>query len=284
MIDCHAHLWDPAAGHPWIRPGSPHHRSFGIDDLAAADAGTGAESTGTILVEASRGDAGETLALAETYRTHPGLVAGYVANLHVHAAAGPARFAALLDRLGAHRPHGMRLGGAELADTPAPERALLPVLAERGVVLELHLGRNALTDAAALAAREPALTVVVDHLGNPPHLRTDGLAGWRRGLALAAARPNVVVKLSGLATQQRGVPGGRVAALVGEVVDAVGPDRCVVGSDWPICLPAATRAESLALARAGLAGLTAAERERALAGTATRIYRLRPARHGGSAS
>lgn len=54
MFDCHAHLWDPAAGFPWLKAGSPHLRAYRAKDLETA--GTGLGITGTVLVEASRGD------------------------------------------------------------------------------------------------------------------------------------------------------------------------------------------------------------------------------------
>ncbi|QNS02193.1 amidohydrolase family protein [Streptomyces xanthii] len=271
MIDCHVHLWDPAQGFPWIRHDSPHHRTFDADDLAAS--GAAPDLSGAILVEASRGDAGETDALRAARLLRPDLVAGYVANLHVHAAAGPHRLRALLTEPHESRPSGMRLGGPRWTDTPEPARALLPVLADTGAVLELNLLAGALRTAADVAARHPAVTVVVDHLGNPPNLRTDP-GEWYADLDRAAAEPNLVVKISGLLTQQHRVPRERVAALVRRVVDTVGPQRCLIGSDWPICLPRGSRADSLGLSRLGLARLTARQREDVLHANAVRVYGL----------
>ncbi|MER5276783.1 amidohydrolase family protein [Streptomyces sp. NPDC002809] len=272
MIDCHVHLWDPAEGFPWIRPGGEHHHTFGEGELEQS--ATGLDLTGAVLVEASRGDAGETQALRELRLGRPDLVAGYVANLHVHGADGPGPLRLLLHEWGASRPNGMRLGGASWADTPEPARALVPVLAEEGLVLELNLHQGALTAAAGVADRHPELTVVVDHLGNPPDPRLPAADQWYRDIERAAASPNVVVKVSGLLTQQHGAPPGRVAHMVRHVVDTLGPDRCLIGSDWPICLPRGSRADSLAMSRSGLAHLTGDQRERVLHMTAVRVYGL----------
>ncbi|MFB8038254.1 amidohydrolase family protein [Streptomyces sp. NPDC056004] len=272
MIDCHVHLWDPAEGFPWIRPGSELHRAFDEADLERS--AEGLDLAGAILVEASRGDAGETLALRELRLRRPDLVAGYVANLHVHGADGPDSFRALLHELGDLRPGGMRLGGATWADTPEPARALVPVLAEAGTALELNLHRNALTAAADVADRHPGLTVVVDHLGNAPDPRTPAAGDWYRDVERAAASPGVVVKISGLLTQQHGVERRRVAHMVRHVVDVLGPDRALVGSDWPICLPRGSRADSLTAPALGLAHLTADQRHRVLHTTAVRVYGL----------
>ncbi|MFF3532378.1 amidohydrolase family protein [Streptomyces sp. NPDC002466] len=273
VIDCHAHLWNPGEGFGWIRPGSAHHRAFSALDLA--ESGAGCEPAGTVLVEAGRGDAGETLALRELRLRHPDLIAGYVANLQVHGEAGPHRLRALLDESDGARPNGMRLSGPAWEQTPESARELVPVLAGAGVALELNLGGGALRTAAEVAAEHPGLTVVVDHLGNPPNLRTGDPGDWYRDAERAAALPNVVVKISGLLTQQHGVPADRVDRLVRHVTDAFGPARCLVGSDWPICLPRGSRADSLAAVRRGIAHLSEGRRREVLHTTAARVYGLR---------
>ncbi|WP_158602772.1 amidohydrolase family protein [Jiangella rhizosphaerae] len=270
VVDCHVHLWDPARGFGWIRPGSPHHRAFGLDDLAASGRGTGVSVS--VLVEASRGDAGETAALRAAARRRPDLIAGYVANLHCYAGRSPRQFAALLRRWGADGPVGMRAGGQTWADVPPGVPALLPVLAEHGVALELNLHADAVRTAAELAARHRDLVVVLDHLGNPPNVAFADPGGWLRDLAAAAAEPGVVVKVSGLLTQQRGAALEDVDRLVAAALDAVGPERCMIGSDWPICLPAGTRAASLAASARALDGLTADGRAMVRHGTALRVY------------
>ncbi|MDX3099285.1 amidohydrolase family protein [Nonomuraea angiospora] len=271
MIDCHVHLWDLDQGYPWIRPGSPYHRTFTADDLAASGAGLGL--TGAILVEASRGDRAENVLLPDLRLRHPGLLLGHVGNLNACAGLGPARFAELLART---RPNGMRLGGASWESTPPGARALVPVLARHGVALEVNLHHAAVPAAAEAAARHPGLTVIVDHLGNPANLAAADPGEWREQVRRAARVSGVFMKISGLLTQQHGVPEERVAALVAHAAGEFGPGRCMIGSDWPICLARGSRAASLRLARRGLAGLDAAGRRLVLSGTARRAYGLMP--------
>ncbi|MFE7621284.1 amidohydrolase family protein [Streptomyces sp. NPDC057496] len=273
VIDCHAHLWNPGEGFGWIRPGSAHHRVFSLPDLE--ESGAGCDPAGTVLVEAGRGDAGETSALRELRLRRPDLVAGYVANLQAHGEAGPHRLRALLGGSDEARPNGMRLSGPAWERTPESARGLVPVLAGAGVVLELNLGDGALRTAAEVAAGHPGLTVVVDHLGNPPNLRTGDPGDWYRDAERAAALPNVVVKISGLLTQQHGAPADRVDRLVRHVTDTFGPARCLAGSDWPICLPRGSRADSLAVVRRGIAHLPEGQRREVLHTTAVRVYGLR---------
>ncbi|WP_053204380.1 amidohydrolase family protein [Jiangella muralis] len=269
IVDAHVHVWDPAHGFPWIRLGSPHHRAFTLADLEAAGA---PDVAGAVLVEASRGDAGETAALRDAARRRPDLIAGYVDNLHCYAGRTPRQFAALLRRWGRTGPAGLRAGGSTWADVPAGARALLPVLADHGVALELNLHAGAVRTAADLAERHPGLVVVLDHLGNPPNVARADPGDWLTDLAELNGRPNVVVKISGLLTQQRGAPTADVDALVAAALDAAGPDRCMIGSDWPICLPAASRADSLAAATRALDHLPADARTMVRRGTALRVY------------
>lgn len=97
---------------------------------------------------------------------------------------------------------------------------------------------------------------------------------WYRDVERAAEGTGAVVKISGLLTQQHGAPPQRVAHMVRHVVDTLGPDRCLIGSDWPICLPRGSRADSLAASRLGLAHLTDDQRDRVLRTTAVRVYGL----------
>jgi L-fuconolactonase len=53
-----------------------------------------------------------------------------------------------------------------------------------------------------------------------------------------------------------------------------GPRRLLFGSDWPVCLLAATYDEVLDAAEELFGGLTAAERDEVFEGTATRVYGL----------
>jgi L-fuconolactonase len=58
------------------------------------------------------------------------------------------------------------------------------------------------------------------------------------------------------------------------VLDAFGPERLMVGSDWPVCLLAGEYAEVAAISRDYFARLSAAERRLIEGGTAARFYGL----------
>lgn len=57
-------------------------------------------------------------------------------------------------------------------------------------------------------------------------------------------------------------------------IEAFGPDRLMFGSDWPVCLLAASYGDWVAAAGALTADLSPAERADIEAGSARRWYRL----------
>jgi L-fuconolactonase len=115
---------------------------------------------------------------------------------------------------------------------------------------------------------------VLDHLSKPD-IAGGAVEPWATHLAALAAEPNVTAKLSGLVTEAG--PQWTVDALrpyVDVALEAFGPDRLMAGSDWPVCLLAASYDEVFDAASQLCSGLSAAERADVFGGTAARVYRL----------
>ncbi|GEE00111.1 hypothetical protein nbrc107696_05570 [Gordonia spumicola] len=137
-------------------------------------------------------------------------------------------------------------------------------LADAGLVFHSFAYSHQLGELDLLARRFPETTIVVEHLGLPVGVfgpvgadtgttaaaRAEILGLWKERIAMLAARPNIVVKVSGLALgvlgygrETAGTVGGRgvlaemIGPLVLHVVDRFGPDRVVFGSDMPIDRP-----------------------------------------------
>jgi len=122
----------------------------------------------------------------------------------------------------------------------------------------------------------PDVTFVLDHLSKPP-IAAGELEPWASLLRSLAGEPNVFCKLSGMVTEADHaswtVDSLRPYAQV--VLEAFGPSRVMFGSDWPVCLLAATYAQ-VADAAAELVGqLSSDEQDQVFGGTAARAYRLR---------
>jgi L-fuconolactonase len=120
----------------------------------------------------------------------------------------------------------------------------------------------------------PQLSFVVDHISKP--VIGGDLEPWASGLRALAAQPNVTCKLSGMVTEASWTD-WKVSDLqpyVDVVLEAFGPDRVMFGSDWPVCLLAASYAEVVEAAEALTSSLTTPDREAIFGDTARRIYNL----------
>jgi L-fuconolactonase len=105
--------------------------------------------------------------------------------------------------------------------------------------------------------RHSDVRFVLDHAGKAPRSDRDA---WTEGVSSLAQLPNVTCKLSGLFTEAD--PEGTVA----RALRWFGPDRCMFGSDWPVCLLASEYGDAIELV---------GDDPDVLARTAIRTYGLR---------
>ena len=129
--------------------------------------------------------------------------------------------------------------------------------------------------AIELVRRLPSQRFVLDHLAKP-EIKAQRLEPWRERILELAAAPNVLGKVSGMVTEAawRGWTAADFRPYLDVVFTAFGPDRLMIGSDWPVCTLAADYATVVGLVLDALAGTPAAEREAVLGGNAVRFYRL----------
>lgn len=237
MIDAHVHLWRIGEhGCTWPpRDLKAIHRNVELPELRSLALTNGID--GVVLVQ-SQEDAADTdwlLSLADDP-----LVLGVVG---------------WSDLRGTVPSHPMLRGlrpmvqdrAADWHDDPAIDAALA-AMAERGLVLDALIRPRHLAALRRLAARHPALRIVLDHAAKPD---AADLSGWEAEMRAIADRPNVACKVSGLVTEPGLTP--RIAEVAAIVVDAFGTDRLIWGSDWPVLTLAEDYTAWLAQARALIA-------------------------------
>jgi L-fuconolactonase len=282
MIDAHHHVWDLARRpQTWLAGDdmAPIRRSFGLADLTPAASAAGVRRTILVQVLADPAETREFLALAEG----SDLVAGVVGWADLTSTAISEELAAL--RCG---PGGERLAGIRhlVQGEPDPwwlRRADvlrgLRAVADAGLAYDLLIGPHQMAAALAAVRAVPGLTFVLDHAAKPD-IRSGQREPWAGLLGQLAAEPNVYCKLSGLVTEadtaQWTIEDLRPYAE--RVLAAFGPGRVMFGSDWPVCLLAASYARVAGTARQLTAELSPGERAAVLSGTALRAYRLDPQR------
>ena len=119
--------------------------------------------------------------------------------------------------------------------------------------------------------------LVLDHLGKPA-IRNDDHRSWRRDLQSLAAMPHMACKLSGLVTEA--APGGSFGRALDPYLDTAlelfGPERLMFGSDWPVCLLAASYGEIADIIERWADRWSESEQRAGWGETARRVYGLPP--------
>ncbi|MDX1384438.1 MAG: amidohydrolase family protein [Thermoanaerobaculia bacterium] len=164
-------------------------------------------------------------------------------------------------------------------------------LARRDLVFDAWLYHPQIPEVASLADAFPDTTIVLDHFGGPLGIgRWAGRArevfeAWRPAVTELSRRPNVVVKLGGLAMPINGFGWHKRDRLPGseELADAqrpyhetcielFGPDRCMFESNFPVDKVSCSYSV-LWNAFKRIAGGASEDEKRALfRGTAERVY------------
>ena len=268
MIDAHFHIWRLGLNDCAWPPADlgAIHRDHELAEIATLARGVGVASA--ILVQSQESER-DTQWLVETARGSS-FVAGVVGWADLTALDIGARLDALVRAgpLVGVRP--MTEGCADDWFDAAAIDAGLATLADRGLTLDALIRPRHLASLDRLAARHPALAIMIDHAAKPS-IGVDR-EGWRDGLSPLAARPNVHCKLSGLMTEL--APDGSADDLrpyIEDLLALFGPGRLVWGSDWPVLNLRGSYEAWLACA---CAAVPSADQQAVFGGNASRFYGL----------
>src|SRR5262245_6558528 len=129
-------------------------------------------------------------------------------------------------------------------------------LAGAGVAYDLLVRARELPAALRTARAQPDLRLLIDHVAKP-RIRDGEVEEWAHALAPFAELDNVCCKLSGLVTEAdwNTWKPADLAPYVERVLDWFGEDRLMFGSDWPVCLLAASYGEVMDALDGALGGL-----------------------------
>lgn len=129
--------------------------------------------------------------------------------------------------------------------------------------------------AAEFVSRFPRQRFVLDHLAKP-FIKKQEMEPWKSDLQRLAKFPNIYCKLSGLVTeadwqdwrQEHILPYLEVA------MNCFGPERLMIGSDWPVCTVAASYSRTMKVVSEFISGCSDKIREGIFGGNAARFWRL----------
>jgi L-fuconolactonase len=277
IIDGHHHLWDPVtARHDWLADFPALRRRFDQADFHQASQTHGVDAS--VLVQVLNSST-ETVGFLQLAAASGGRIAGVVGWADLTDPGIADELARLKEGPGGHRLVGIR---HLVQDEPDPSWLTRPdvqrgvrAVGEAGLTYDLLVRPPQLPAAIRISTELPDVRFVLDH-GAKPEIAAGSTQPWTKLVEELSRRPNVSCKLSGLVTEAGpGWTAGQVAPYVTQLLESFGPRRLMFGSDWPVCLLAASYADVFGLARELLTGvLSQSEIDAVLGESAIRHYRL----------
>src|SRR5271154_3068986 len=234
-LDSHQHFWHYSpAEHTWMSDQmTALKRDFLPGDLRPLL--TSIRFDGCVAVQA-RQSLEETRWLLELAGMHE-FIRGVVGWGDLRSNDLPSQLESLADN--------PKLAGVRhvLHDEPDDEFMLRPEfrrgisrLREFDLTYDLLLFPKHLPVAVTLVKEFPEQPFVLDHIAQPK-IAEGLLAPWRKDIRALARFPNVFCKLSGMVTEAKWKQWqpGDFRSYLDVVFEAFGPERLMIGSDWPVC-------------------------------------------------
>lgn len=238
IVDSHIHFWDPNhLRYPWLAGAPAINRAHLPEDLRrAAEA---VDLQGIVFVEADLHPddrLAEVAWVSELAQAEP--------RIQAIVAAAP-----LEQGREAVRPHLEALaryplvrGIRRLIQSEAPGFCTQPAfvaavqsLPDYGFSFDICIKHHQAEDAIRLVEQCPHVSFILDHFGKPA-VKDNLLDPWRDHLRTLAGFPNVVCKISGLATEAdyQNWTQDQLKPYIDHALEVFGPDRVLYGGDWPV--------------------------------------------------
>lgn len=277
-IDSHHHVWDLSVREQGWMVGealNPIKKNFSIDDLRQAITGCGIDKTVVVQTVTNYDETPELLELADT----DNLVAGVVGFLKIDAEDAISH----LDSYQSLRGFKYLVGIRDIAHDYEDVKYLskpqviknVRELGKRGLVYDLLTKTPHMRAAIDLVKACPNTKFVLDHISKP-YIAKGDMQPWADQITELASFENVVVKVSGLFTEAdwKNWKKEDFWPYLEHITKSFTPNRMMFGSDWPVCLLAATYRQSIDLVEEFTSKFSESEKNAFWAGTANKAYGL----------
>ncbi len=279
-IDSHQHFWRyDAARDAWITDSMAIlKRDFLPEHLAAELTANGLDASIAVQADQSENETMFLLGLAENDKRIAGVV-GWVDLLSPRVA----------ERLQYFSHFSKLRGFRHVAQSEPDDRFLarehfvkgVAQLRPFGFTYDILIHPRQLPAAIELATQLADQHFVVDHLAKP-EIETGKTSPWASQLREIAQSKNVFCKISGLVTEAdcKHWKADDFKPYLDVVFGAFGADRLMFGSDWPVCLLAATYGQVKQLIDNYVKGFPQSDQEKIFGGNAACFYGLKTAQNG----
>lgn len=277
IVDTHVHLWDPALiSYPWIAGNPLLEQPYLTDRYSRDFANVAVEAMVFVQCEA------EFPAFAR----------------EAEFAAGQARIEPRLKGMVAWAP--LEKGAAVEADIVGLKRHVIlrgirriiqfeddldfclrpdfiegvRTLADHGLSFDICIDHRHMANVLKFVEALPEVPMILDHIGKPA-IRDRRLQPWSGQMRELSRFPNVLCKVSGVATEASpGWADGDLKPFVDVAFAEFGFERTMFGGDWPVMLGALTPDRWIGFLDAFLAFASEPERRRFWRDNAIEAYRL----------
>lgn len=151
----------------------------------------------------------------------------------------------------------------------------IALLKQHAMTYDILIYERQLPQVAQFVKRFPEQPFIIDHIAKPA-IRDKSIVEWKKWMTTIASHGNVYCKLSGMVTEAdwRRWTYEDLEPYMDVVLETFGPQRMVYGSDWPVCLVAASYEKQMSSVMKFIDKLTASEKTNILGENAIRFYHL----------
>jgi L-fuconolactonase len=278
VVDSHHHFWDPERHvYPWLGDElAGIRRRFGPEDLRPLLSANGVDRSVLVQTISSVDETRDFLVTARDMD----FIAGVVGWVDLTDPSVGATLAQLRSGPGGSQLVAIR---HQVHDEPDARWLLrgdvlrgIRAVGDAGLAYDFLVRTREVPAALDVSRRFPDMRFVIDHMAKPRIGAGPRDLEWEEAMASIARCENVSCKLSGLVTEAGWTTWkpDDLNPYISRALDWFGTSRCMFGSDWPVCLLAATYAQVVDAMRQALQDLDETEAEGVWAGNATRVYRL----------
>ena len=188
------------------------------------------------------------------------------------------------DRLN-HYSHFPLMKGFRHVLQGEPDRALMlkpafmrgiSKLEQHGFTYDILIFEDQLQHIPSLVTSFPNQPFVIDHIAKPG-IKKGSFTGWKSAMTTVATYDNVYCKISGMVTEADWQHWTKedFYPYLDVLVQTFGIHRIMFGSDWPVCLVAASYERMLAIVQDYFAAFSQHEQSLFFGGNATKFYKLK---------
>lgn len=271
-IDAHQHFWNYTDRMHWITPAmSAIRRNFLPAHLAPLLKQN--EMDGCIAVQADQ-TAAETVFLLELAEEND-FIKGVVGWVDLYAEN-------ITEQLSDYSQYTKLKGFRHVLQSETPDFMLhahfvrgIGALNTFNFTYDLLILPEHLPAALALVKQFPQQPFVIDHIAKP-NIKECVTDGWRQGIKALAEHENVYCKISGMVTEAdwQAWEQDNFVPYLDIITEAFGTARIMYGSDWPVCLVAASYGDVTNIVNKYFSSFSNTEQQAIFGGNACRFYHL----------